>query len=116
MTLWVNVARAAHWPTPRSARRSARASDRQQLSSKGEYGYEAPATSSSGLTLPEQQQFLDPKLANDLSPTANASKVSSILTADAQKDSKGIWAKNGQEISFSVEDRPPSPTTTRTPS
>ena len=31
--------------------------------------------------------------------------MSSILTADGyKKDSKGIWAKNGQEISFSVED------------
>ncbi len=105
VTLWVNVAKGGPLADAKVRQAISAGINRQQLSSKGEYGYEAPATSSSGLTLPAQQQFLDPKLANDLSPTADASKVSSILTADGyKKDSKGIWAKNGQEISFSVED------------
>lgn len=105
VTLWVNVAKGGPLADPKVRQAISAGINRQQLSVKGEYGYEAPATSSSGLTLPEQQQFQDPKLANDLSPTANVSKVSSILTADGYtKDSKGFWAKNGQEISFAVED------------
>jgi len=105
VTLWVNVAKGGPLADPKVRQAISAGINRQELSVKGEYGYEAPATSSSGLTLPEQQQFLSPNLANDISPTADAGKVSSILTADGyKKDSKGIWAKNGQEISFSVED------------
>jgi peptide/nickel transport system substrate-binding protein len=105
VTLWINVGKGGPLADPKVRQAISAGINREQLSSKGEYGYEAPATSSSGLILPAQQQYLDPKLANDLSPTANAGKVSSILTADGyKKDSKGFWAKNGQEISFSVED------------
>jgi peptide/nickel transport system substrate-binding protein len=105
VTLWVNVGKGGPLADAKVRQAISAGINRQQLSSKGEYGYEAPATSSSGLILPAQQSFLDQKLANDLSPTANAGKVSSILTADGyKKDSKGFWAKNGQEISFSVED------------
>ncbi len=105
VTLWVNVGKGGPLADAKVRQAISAGINRQELSSKGEYGYEAPATSSSGLILPEQQSFLDPSLANDISPTANASKVASILTADGyKKDSKGYWAKNGQEISFSVED------------
>ena len=105
VTLWVNVGKGGPLADAKVRQAISAGINRQQLSVKGEYGYEAPATSSSGLILPEQQQFQDPKLANDISPTANAGKVSSILTADGyKKDAKGFWAKNGQEISFSVED------------
>ena len=105
VTLWINQAKGGPLADPKVRQAISAGINRQQLSVKGEYGYEAPATSSSGLILPAQQQFLDSKLANDLSPTANAGKVSSILTADGySKDSKGFWAKGGKEISFSVED------------
>jgi peptide/nickel transport system substrate-binding protein len=105
VTLWVNVGKGGPLADAKVRQAISAGINRQQLSVKGEYGYEAPATSSSGLILPEQQQFQDPKLANDLSPTADSSKVSSILTADGySKDAKGFWAKNGKEISFSVED------------
>jgi peptide/nickel transport system substrate-binding protein len=105
VTLWINVAKGGPLADVKVRQAISAGINRQQLSAKGEYGYEAPATSSSGLILPAQQQFLDPKLANDISATANASKVASILSGDGyKKDSKGIWAKNGQEISFSVED------------
>lgn len=79
--------------------------DRSALSKLGELGYELPATSTSGLILPAQSSYLSPSLANNISSTSDAAKVASILTADGYaKDSKGIWAKNGTEISFSVED------------
>jgi peptide/nickel transport system substrate-binding protein len=79
--------------------------DRTALSTLGELGYEPPATSSSALILPAQGSYLASSLANDISPTSDPSKVASILTADGYaKDSKGFYAKNGVEISFSVED------------
>ncbi len=79
--------------------------DRSALSTEGELGYELPASSSSGLILPAQSSYLPSTLANDISPTSDAAKVSSILTADGYaKNGSGMWAKNGQEISFTVED------------
>jgi peptide/nickel transport system substrate-binding protein len=105
VTLWVNASKGGPLADAKVRQAISAGVNRQELSTKGEYGYEAPATSSSGLILPTQQQYLLPSLANDISPTANAGKVSSILTADGyKKDAKGIWAKNGQEISFSIED------------
>jgi len=105
VTLWFNVSKGGALADPKVRQAISAGINRQQLSTKGEYGYEAPATSSSGLVLPAQQQYLLPSLANDISPTANASKVASILTADGYtKDAKGMWAKNGQEISFAIED------------
>lgn len=79
--------------------------DRTALSIKGETGYEKPATSSSGLILPNQASYLTPALTNNLSAHADPAKVASILTADGYaKDSNGFWAKNGKEIQFTVED------------
>jgi peptide/nickel transport system substrate-binding protein len=105
VTLWINVSKGGPLADPKVRQAISAGVNRQELSQKGEYGYEAPATSSSGLILPAQQQFLDPALANDISPTPNASKVSSLLSGDGYtKDSKGMWAKNGKEISFQVED------------
>jgi peptide/nickel transport system substrate-binding protein len=79
--------------------------DRSALSTEGELGYELPATSSSALILPAQGSYLPSTLANDIQPTSDAAKVSSILTADGYaKNSAGMWAKNGQEITFTVED------------
>jgi peptide/nickel transport system substrate-binding protein len=79
--------------------------DRTALSVKGETGYEKPATSSGALILPNQASYLSPSLTNDLSPTSDPAKVTSILTAAGYaKDSKGFYAKNGVEIQFSIED------------
>ncbi len=79
--------------------------DRTALSVKGETGYEKPATSSSGLILPNQASYLSPKLKNDLSAHSDPAKVASILTADGYvKDANGFYAKNGKEIQFSIED------------
>ncbi len=105
VTLWFNVAKSGPLADPKVRQAISAGINRQELSTKGEYGYEAPATSSSGLILPTQQQYLMPSLANDISSTANAGKVSSILNGDGyKKDAKGFWAKNGQEISFAIED------------
>ncbi len=79
--------------------------DRSALAIKGESGYEKPATSTSGLILPNQSSYLTPALTHNIPPTAQPSKVASILTADGYvKDANGFYAKNGKEISFSIED------------
>jgi peptide/nickel transport system substrate-binding protein len=79
--------------------------DRSALALKGETGYEKPATSSSGLILPNQASYLTPALTNDLSSGSNPTKVASILTADGYaKNSAGFYAKNGVQITFSIED------------
>ena len=77
--------------------------DRNALSTIGETGYEAPATSSGGLLLKGvDDKFLMPSLANDLSQDKN--KVSSLLTADGYAMVNNKWTKNGQTIKFTIED------------
>jgi peptide/nickel transport system substrate-binding protein len=78
--------------------------DRQQLATEGESGYEKPATSSSGLILPNQSQYLTPSVTNDLSPGGDAAKMSSVLTSDGYTKVNGVWEKGGQPIKFSIED------------
>jgi peptide/nickel transport system substrate-binding protein len=79
--------------------------DRQKVASQAEQGYEAPATSSSGLLLPNFESVLPSAYANDLKPGQDAAAVTSIMTgAGYAKDSKGFWAKGGQEVKFSIED------------
>ena len=56
--------------------------DRNALALLGESGYEQPASSSSGLILPNQKAFLDSSLANDLSISGS---VPDAATAKAQK-------------------------------
>jgi peptide/nickel transport system substrate-binding protein len=79
--------------------------NRQTVAQQAEQGYEAPATSSSGLLLPNFQSVLPSQYANDLKPTQDADAVNSIMTgAGYAKDGKGYWAKNGQEVAFKIED------------
>jgi peptide/nickel transport system substrate-binding protein len=79
--------------------------NRGQLSQVGETNYEPPATSSSGLLLPEFASQIPSSLVNDLAAGSDATKVTSIMTAAGYaKDSGGIWAKGGQEVKFSIED------------
>jgi peptide/nickel transport system substrate-binding protein len=79
--------------------------NRTELGLKGESGYELPATSSSGLILPNQAAFLAPSAKNDLSGVSNPAKVASLLSGDGYtKNASGMWVKNGQEITFNIED------------
>ena len=79
--------------------------NRAELGIKAESGYEKPATSSSGLILPNQSAFLSAKATNDLSPTSDPAKVAALLSGDGYaKNASGMWVKNGQEISFNIED------------
>src|ERR1700710_22352 len=63
------------------------------------------ATRSSGLLLPNFASVLPAAQANDLKPDADAAAVTTLMTgAGYAKDSKGIWAKGGTEVSFKIED------------
>jgi peptide/nickel transport system substrate-binding protein len=103
----VLIPNVAKWPfSDKSVRLAVSAGmNRQQLSTQGETGYEPPATSSSGLLLPNFASNVPASMQNDLAAAPAADKVNSIMTAGGfAKDSKGIWAKGGQEVKFSVED------------
>jgi peptide/nickel transport system substrate-binding protein len=79
--------------------------DRTKVAGQAEQGYEAPATSSSGLLLPNFSSVLPAAYANDLKTSQDAATVTSLMTgAGYAKDSKGIWAKGGTEVSFNIED------------
>ncbi len=103
VTLWLNVTKAP-LNDPKVRQAISYAINRQQLSTQGETGYELPATSSSGLLLPVDQSQLASQYANDLPKTGDPSKVSQILTSDGYTKTGGKWMKNGQPISFSIED------------
>ncbi len=105
VTLWVNVARGGPLADPKVRQAISAGINRTELSQKAETGYENPATSSTGLILPNQSQYLTSSDTNDISATSDAAKVGQILTADGYaKDAKGIWAKGGKEITFAIED------------
>jgi peptide/nickel transport system substrate-binding protein len=131
VTLWFNVNYGA-LGDPQVRRAISMGINRTELASYGESGYEYPATSSSGLVLPNQKSYLpaDGSLTNDLptlnEPTADKAKadkwtgptVSSILTADGYGGwnpgggnctgpGTNCWTKSGQIISFNIEDPVP---------
>jgi peptide/nickel transport system substrate-binding protein len=78
--------------------------NREQLSVDGESSTEPVDTSSSGLLLPTDSSYLTPALANDLPSSGDAAKVKSILTADHYTMVGKFWEKNGQKITFSIQD------------
>jgi peptide/nickel transport system substrate-binding protein len=79
--------------------------NRRVLGIKGESGYEKPATSLSGLILPNQAAYLGAQFRNDVRPTNDPAMVRKILTsAGYKKNRQGFYAKNGKEIKFTIED------------
>jgi peptide/nickel transport system substrate-binding protein len=101
--LWFNVTKAPlNDPAVRQA--VSYAIDRQQLATDGESGTEPAENTSSGLLLPVDKTYLASSLTNNISATSDAAKASSILTADGYKKVGGMWAKNGQKITFSIQD------------
>jgi peptide/nickel transport system substrate-binding protein len=77
--------------------------NRGQLSTVGETGYEAPATSSSGM-IPSDAAIEPASTKNDLKPTPDLAKVSSLMQSDGYTKQGGYWTKNGKPVSFTVED------------
>jgi peptide/nickel transport system substrate-binding protein len=103
VTMWFNTTKAP-LNDPKVRQAISYAINRQQLATQGESGYEAPATSSSGLLLPASQSLVSSQYASDLPVTGDAAKAASILTSDGWTKSGGKWTKNGQKLSFSLKD------------
>lgn len=76
--------------------------NRQRVAQIGEYGYE-PASNQTGIVTPVFSSWLDKSLAAKYNYSYNPKKAISLLEkAGYKKGSNGIFAKNGQALSFSV--------------
>ncbi len=78
--------------------------NRQLMSTEGESGLEDPVLNVSGITEPAFSAWLAPSLkGQEVSPTGSAAQAASILEkAGYTKDSSGIFAKGGQELSVAI--------------
>ncbi len=106
VALWFNVTKA---PFNNADVRAAISIgiNRDVLASKGETGYEAPATSSSGLILPNQAQYLTKSDTNDLPGKGDAKKLATLLEAAGYTKKGGHWEKDGKKLSFTIIDPEP---------
>lgn len=101
-TLYVNLTKA---PFNQVAVRQAisAALDRQQMATQAESGYVAPA-STTGLILPNQQNYLDPTYANTPKSPDTAKAISLLQSAGFTKGSDGIFVdKSGKKLSFGLD-------------
>jgi peptide/nickel transport system substrate-binding protein len=101
VALWPNL---KVWPTDNLAVRLAirLALDRSQVAEEGEQGDEAPATSATGLILPNDKAYLTS--STDTLPYDQA-KARSVLEAAGFTLKSGTWtAANGQQVSIKLED------------
>ena len=78
--------------------------NRDQLSVDGESDNEPAASSTAGMILPTQGSYLPSSLTNNLPGTGDPAKVTQLLAGDGYKMAGGFWQKNGQKITFSIED------------
>lgn len=77
--------------------------NRQQMSQQAESGYVAPA-STTGLILPNQQNYLSPAYANVQATPDTAKAIQLLQSAGFKKGSDGIFAdKNGKKLSFQLD-------------
>lgn len=104
VTLEFNVAKGGPLATAKVRQAISFGIDRAQLASEGESGYEKPATSTSGLILPNWSAYLTKSDTNNIPTAGSASKLASILTADGYAKVTGKWEKNGTPIKFTIED------------
>ncbi|MGC9962247.1 MAG: ABC transporter substrate-binding protein [Acidimicrobiales bacterium] len=104
VALYFNVAKGGALADPKVRQAISFGIDRAQLGTEGESGYELPATSTSGLILPNQSQYLSTSDTANLPTTGDASKVASILASDGYAKVGSYWEKNGLPITFSIED------------
>ena len=96
------------WPTNQLAVRQAisAAIDRTAIGTQGEAGLEAPATSTTGLTLPTFSAWSSSAVTgNAAKTTADPATAAQILTkAGYKKDSAGFFALNGKEVALTIID------------
>jgi peptide/nickel transport system substrate-binding protein len=102
VALWPNL---KVWPfTDLAVRRATSlAINRQQVAQEGEQGDEAPATTSTGLILPNDNQFLSDTSTNTL--PYNQTQAAQILQSAGYKKVGGVWTSStGRQVAFSLED------------
>jgi len=96
------------WPTNQLPVRKAisAAIDRTAIGTQGEAGLEAPATSTTGLTLPTFSAWTSSAVtSNSAKASADPATAGQILTAAGYtKDSAGFYAKGGQEVKLTIVD------------
>jgi peptide/nickel transport system substrate-binding protein len=77
--------------------------NRSQVSSIGEYGYEL-ASNQAGIVTPTFDSWLDKAAMSQYNYAFDTAKAVSTLEADGYtKGSNGIFAKNGKQLSFTVD-------------
>lgn len=78
---------------------------RQSLSSSLTGGYDPPATTSSGLVAPLDDQYLPRATEDDLRANPSTSQAGSLMsTAGFVKDADGFWSTgSGQVLGFSID-------------
>lgn len=79
--------------------------DRDAISQATEGGNAPPATSSTGMIVPTDSQYLSAAAAGDLHGTANQALVDAIMEgAGYHRDGLGYWSdRAGAEVSFTVQ-------------
>jgi peptide/nickel transport system substrate-binding protein len=96
------------WPTNQLPVRRAisAAIDRTAIGTQGEAGLEAPATSTTGLTLPTFSAWSSSAVTgNSAKTTADPATAAQILTAAGyKKDSAGFYALGGKEVALTIVD------------
>ncbi len=85
--------------------------DRNAISQATEGGYAPPATSSSGMIVPTDNQYLSAAAAINLRGTADLPVVDRIMQgAGYQRDGQGYWSdRAGAQVGFSVQATAGSP-------
>jgi peptide/nickel transport system substrate-binding protein len=78
--------------------------NRVEMGTKGEYGYEKPA-SPTGLVFPQGRSWLDPALKNDANYTYSPAAAARLLqSAGFKKNGQGIFVSpKGQELSLTLQ-------------
>lgn len=102
VALWPNLKSGS--PTSSLAVRQAisLAVNRKQVAQEGEEGDEAPATTATGLILPNDKQYVSDS-ANTL--PYNTKKAASVLEKAGYSKKNGVWtSKNGQQLRLSLID------------
>ena len=104
ISLELNLSRA---PLDKLAMRRAvsAAIDREALSRATEGGYAPPATSSTGLVLPTDSEYLTAADADDIHGPGNPALVDRLMRAAGyHRDEQGYWSDGaGREVAFTIE-------------
>lgn len=80
--------------------------DRNSLSAQAEGGYAPPVTSTSGMVLPTDSQFLTPADTNDVNDNGDTATSALVMKLGGfRMSARGTWANGaGRPVSFSIED------------